>query len=134
MARALLDVTAMMKPTVLALLLAPTVSLANPAPQRQLKLQLTVKHTAATRTHQLLLLDHSCGAVKEKSATHEDDIDVCTEVVHGQLRLRVQWFVRQGPAEYRIKWESIVATKGGQFEVGRVGGTRLALQLQEATP
>lgn len=124
----------MMKPTIFALLLAPSVSLANPAPPRPLKLQLTVKHTAATRTHQLLLLDQSCGAVKEKSATHEDEIDVCAEAVQGDLRLRVQWFVRQGPSEYRTKWESVVARKGGTIEVGRVGGTRLTLQMQEATP
>ncbi|HEY5939154.1 MAG TPA: hypothetical protein VIU61_31095 [Kofleriaceae bacterium] len=125
----------MMKPTVLALALcAPNVSLANPPPQRQLKFQLTVKHTAATRTHQLLLLDRTCGSVKEKSATHEDDIDVCAEAVQGDLRLRVQWFVRQGPSEYRTKWESVVAKKGGTVEVGRVGGTRLTLQMQETAP
>ena len=125
----------MMKPTVLVLALcAPSVALADPAPQRQLKLQLTVKHTAATRTHQLLLLDRSCGSVKEKSATHEDDIDVCAELVQNDLRLRVQWFVRQGPSEYRTKWESVMARKGGQIEVGRIGGTRLTLQMQEVAP
>jgi hypothetical protein len=124
----------MMKPTVLALLLCPAVSLADPPPPRPLKFQLTVKHTAAARTHQLLLLDQSCGSVREKSASHEDEIDVCAEIVQGDLRLRVAWSVRQGTSEYKTKWESVVARKGGQIEVGRVGGTRLTLQMQEAAP
>lgn len=133
MARSLLDVVAMMKPA-LALLFVPTLALANPPPPRQLKFQLTVKHATATRTHQLLLVDKSCGSVHEKATTHEDAIDVCAEDLQGDLRLRVSWSVRQGPTEYQTKWESVVARKGGQIEVGRLGGTRLTLQMQEAAP
>ncbi|MEJ7598794.1 MAG: hypothetical protein WKG01_12875 [Kofleriaceae bacterium] len=118
-----------MKSLALALLLVPVPSLANPAPQLPMKFTLSVQQGAATRTHQLLLLDQSCGSVSEKSASHEDMIDVCADLVQGEIRLRVTWAVRQGPSEYKTKWESLVARKG-LVEVGRVGGTRLKLEVQ----
>ena len=119
-----------MKPIILAVLLVPVPALANPAPQQPMKFKLSVQQGAATRTHQLLLLDQSCGSVVEKSPSHEDQIDVCADLVQGEIRLRVVWAVRQGPTEYRTKWESLVARKGGLVEVGRVGGTRLKLEVQ----
>ena len=94
-----------------------------------LQVKLTVKVGPDTRTHELAVFDHGCNRVEEKSASYEDDINICTRPAPQGIFVDVNWKTRNGPNEYRTN-SGTVMRKGGTFEVGRTGGTRFTLQLQ----
>lgn len=103
---------------------------AMPAPvQQPLQIRLTVKVGADTRVHELAVFDSGCNRVEDKTATYEDEIQVCARPAIEGVFLEVMWKTRNGPNEYRTTSGAIVARKGGQFEVGRAGGTRFTLQM-----
>lgn len=142
MAHALLVTASMMKHLVSSALVLSTIgalALADtpkaPAPTLSMTLQplqikLTVKSGADTRTHELAIFDQGCNRVEEKGAAYEDDINVCTRPGPQGIFVEVSWRTRNGTSEYRTNSGTVMARKGGTFEVGRVNGTRFTLQMQ----
>jgi len=98
--------------------------------QQPLQLTLTVKVAADTRVHELAIFDNGCRRVEEKTSAYEDEIQICARPAPQGVFLDVDWRTRNGATEYRTSSGTVVARKGGKFEVGRVGGARFALQLQ----
>ncbi|MDB4962114.1 MAG: hypothetical protein JWP01_2113 [Myxococcales bacterium] len=93
------------------------------------KLELTVKVGAETRTHQLVIPEDSCGTVQDKAAAYEDTIRVCTILRPTGMKLEVDWSVRTGPNEYRTSWGAYV-TRGTTLDVGRTGAARFTLAIK----
>src|SRR5262245_10541003 len=58
--------------------LADTPQPPGDAPAASVKVSLVVKQGADARTHELVISERGCGAVKEKAASYEDDIRVCS--------------------------------------------------------
>jgi hypothetical protein len=144
MARALLVSESMMKHFVSSALVLATIgalAVADPpkAPPntpalsmtlQPLQIKLTVKSGSDTRTHELAIFDQGCNRVEEKGAAYEDDINVCTRPGPQGIFVEVSWRTRNGTSEYRTNSGTVIARKGGTFEVGRVNGTRFTLQMQ----
>lgn len=115
-------------------LCAPALAQPTPAPApivaaKPLELQLTVKAGTATRTHQLVISEDTCGTVQEKTRDFEDEIRVCSVVKRDGVRLEASWKVREKLTEYHVSWTSAVA-RGGSVEVGHQGGVRFTLAMK----
>ena len=101
----------------------------SPAPQQQpLQMKVTVKVGADTRTHDVAVFDHGCNRVEERTNAYEDDIQVCTRPAPQGVLVEVSWKTRAGGTEYKTSSGTVLARKGGKFEVGRAGSARFALQ------
>jgi hypothetical protein len=96
--------------------------------QQPLQLKLTVRVGSDARVHELAVFDSGCNQVEDKTAAYEDEIRICAHPAVQGVFVDVNWKTRNGPNEYRTTSGAIVARRGGQFEVGRAGGTRFTLQ------
>ena len=102
---------------------------AQPAPAAQsIKIALSIKAGTDVRAHEIVISDHGCGIVKEKTAQYEDDVRICSVPTTNGVSIELEGFVRAGATEYRQKSEVIVARKGASFEVGRTNGMRFAVK------
>lgn len=99
-------------------------------PAQMLRLTLTVKAGAETRTHDLAISDTGCGSLADKASGYEDQIRVCSRPAANGLLIDTDWTTRTGPSEYRTRAELLVARTGGAGEVGRAGGHRLSLVVR----
>ena len=113
-------------------LCAPALAQPVPAPvvtAPPMKLELTVKVGTATRTHQLVISEDSCGRVQEKTRDFEDEIQVCSVVKREGPRLEASWKVRAKMTEYMVSWTAAVA-RGGTVETGSADGARFTLAMK----
>jgi hypothetical protein len=119
--------TLTMSSVLVFMLCAP--ALADPPP-RPMRLAFQIKTAAGTRVHELAIAGRDCAHVVDKDTDHDDEIKACAiEDSADGVRLDLEWMTRTGPAEYKSK-SSIVVARGGTLELGRSGGTRLALNLK----
>jgi hypothetical protein len=122
----------MFKPFVLPFLCVPAIAFAQPVPppvQQPLQIKVTVKVGTETRTHDVAVFDNGCNRVEEKTAAYEDDINICMRPSQQGVFVEVSWRTRNGNTEYRTTSGTVVARKGGKFEVGRAGSARFGLQV-----
>jgi len=98
------------------------------APAQSVRIALAIKAGTDVRAHEIVISDHGCGHVKEKTAQYEDDVRICSVPTTNGISIEVEGFVRAGATEYRQKSEVIVARKGASFEVGRTNGMRFAVK------
>src|SRR5436190_22823650 len=77
-----------------------------PAPPVQsLRLALTVKSGADTRTHELVILDRGCGVVHQKAPSYDDDFQLCSTPTATGVSLAVEGTTRAGAIEYKQRSE-----------------------------
>ncbi len=95
-----------------------------------IKLKLTLKSPADTRTYDLLLAEKTCGKSEEKVAAHSDMIKVCAhDADHNNITLGVDWESRHQGGE-NTGATTIIVARGATATVSSSSGFRLDIAVQ----
>ena len=109
-----------------ALLLVSSTAFAD-AP---IKLKLTLKTPADTRSYDLALVEKTCGKSEEKVAAHNDSVKVCAhEMDQNNVRLDVEWNSKHQAGE-NVGNTSVVVAKGATAMVSSTSAFRLDVSVQ----
>ncbi len=95
---------------------------------QSVRLSVAVKSGADVRTHELVISERGCGSIKDRSASYEDEVRICSTVMAKGLMLELDGSTRAGMNEYRTRSEVLLARSGAVIEVGRAGGVRYVLK------
>lgn len=124
--------------TLTFLLCAPALANPQPAPApaparapvaaASVTLSIVVASAGAVRTYDLVIGEHGCGTVQEKTAAYEDELRVCSVVATNGLRLELDAATRARGTEYRSRAEMVLARKGATAQIGRAGGVRFTVK------